>query len=114
MGNIKILISCHKQSIVPDSEIMLPIEVGADLRSKHIEGYIQDNSGDNISVKNKMYCELTAQYWAWKNLDADYYGFFHYRRYLNFFREQIFIRFMAEYHGGTLKRYLSEKNIIIN
>lgn len=84
MGNIKILISCHKQSIVPDSEIMLPIEVGADLHSKHIEGYIQDNSGDNISAKNKMYCELTAQYWAWKNLDADYYGFFHYRRYLNF------------------------------
>ena len=63
---------------------MLPIEVGADLRSRHIEGYIQDNTGDNISAKNKMYCELTAQYWAWKNLDADYYGFFHYRRYLNF------------------------------
>ena len=84
MGNIKILISCHKQSIVPDSEIMLPIEVGADLRNRHIEGYIQDNTGDNISAKNKMYCELTAQYWAWKNLDADYYGFFHYRRYLNF------------------------------
>ena len=84
MGNIKILISCHKQSIVPDSEIMLPIEVGADLRSRHIEGYIQDNTGDNISAKNKMYCELTAQYWAWKHLDADYYGFFHYRRYLNF------------------------------
>ena len=84
MGNIKILISCHKQSIVPDSEIMVPIEVGADLRSRHIEGSIQDNTGDNISAKNKMYCELTAQYWAWKNLDADYYGFFHYRRYLNF------------------------------
>ena len=41
---------------------MLPIEVGADLRSRHIEGYIQDNTGDNISAKNKMYCELTAQY----------------------------------------------------
>lgn len=27
---------------------------------------------------------MTAQYWAWKNLDADYYGFFHYRRYLSF------------------------------
>ena len=53
MGNIKILISCHKQSIVPDSEIMFPIEVGADLRSRHIEGYIQDNTGDNISAKNK-------------------------------------------------------------
>ncbi len=63
---------------------MLPIEVGADLRKKHIEEILQDNQGENISSKNKMYCELTAQYWAWKNLDADYYGFFHYRRYLNF------------------------------
>ncbi len=70
--------------MVPDSKIMLPIEVGADLRKKHIEGILQDNQGENISSKNKMYCELTAQYWAWKNLDADYYGFFHYRRYLSF------------------------------
>lgn len=85
MKDIKILISCHKQSMVPDSKIMLPIEVGADLRKKHIEGILQDNQGENISSKNKMYCELTAQYWAWKNLDADYYGFFHYRRYLSFF-----------------------------
>lgn len=84
MKDIKILISCHKQSMVPDSKIMLPIEVGADLRKKHIEGILQDNQGKNISSKNKMYCELTAQYWAWKNLDADYYGFFHYRRYLSF------------------------------
>ena len=70
--------------MVPDSKIMLPIEVGADLRKKHIEGILRDNQGENISSKNKMYCELTAQYWAWKNLDADYYGFFHYRRYLSF------------------------------
>lgn len=63
---------------------MLPIEVGADTRTKHPENMLADNTGDNISIKNAMYCELTAQYWAWKNLDADYYGFFHYRRYLNF------------------------------
>ena len=84
MVNIKILISCHKQSIVPESKLMLPIEVGASLRSHHIAGTILDNAGENISSKNQMYCELTAQYWAWKNLDADYYGFFHYRRYLSF------------------------------
>ena len=27
---------------------------------------------------------MTALYWAWKNLQADYYGFFHYRRYMSF------------------------------
>ena len=46
---------------------------------------LYDNEGDNISEKNKQYCELTAQYWAWKNdKNVDYYGFFHYRRYFNF------------------------------
>ena len=29
-----------------------------------------------------MFCELTAQYWAWKNLECiEYIGFCHYRRY---------------------------------
>ena len=31
-----------------------------------------------------MYCELTTQYWAWKNVDAEYIGFCHYRRYFDF------------------------------
>ena len=48
------------------------------------DGMYADNQGDNISLKNKSYCELTTQYWAWKNIDADYYGFFHYRRFLSF------------------------------
>lgn len=41
-----------------------------------------DDTGDNISCKKRCYCELTAQYWTWKNIQADYYGFFHYCRYL--------------------------------
>ena len=44
-------------------------------------GYIPDNTGDNISAKNPNYCELTALYWAWKNLDCEYIGLCHYRRY---------------------------------
>ena len=43
-----------------------------------------DNSGEHISELNKAYCELTTQYWAWKNMEADYYGFCHYRRYFSF------------------------------
>lgn len=40
-----------------------------------------DNTGNNISKRNKTFCELTAVYWAWKNLDTEVLGFCHYRRY---------------------------------
>ena len=45
--------------------------------------YQRDDEGDNISKKNNTYCELTALYWAYKNLKADYIGLCHYRRYLD-------------------------------
>ncbi len=63
--------------------------------------------GDNISQKNKRYCELTGQYWAWKNIDAEYYGFFHYRRYLSF-ADKKFCR--LPFHDVKMKE-LNEKAI---
>ena len=83
MESIEILVSCHKPSETVKSDIIKTIQVGAETNAKFAADYA-DNLGDNISLKNPEYCELTAQYWAWKNLDADYYGFFHYRRYLAF------------------------------
>lgn len=56
-----------------------PIQVGADLTDKVISK-LRDNTGDNISNKNRNYCELTATYYAWKNSHADYKGLCHYRR----------------------------------
>lgn len=84
-GNcIKVYIVCHKPAFVPKSSCLYPIQVGAVLAEQRIPSMLYDDADDNISDRNKSFCELTAQYWAWKNEEADYYGFFHYRRYLNF------------------------------
>ena len=77
--DIKIIVATHKKYWMPEDNVYLPLHVGkydkADL------GYQGDDTGDNISYKNANYCELTGLYWAWKNLDCDYIGLCHYRRY---------------------------------
>lgn len=77
--DIKIIIATHKKYWLPKDSIYLPLQVGAE--GKKDLGYVKDNIGDNISAKNANFCELTGLYWAWKNLDADYVGLVHYRRY---------------------------------
>ena len=64
---------------MPEDDVYLPVHVGRE--GKADIGYIGDNTGENISNKNANYCELTGLYWAWKNLEADYIGLCHYRRY---------------------------------
>lgn len=88
MSDIKIFVSCHKPSKVLDNKLLYPIQVGTELSNKKFgdlhDNDVTDGIKDDISHKNRYYCELTAQYWVWKHVDADYYGFFHYRRYLSF------------------------------
>ena len=84
LPDVKILISCHKPAAVLHSDVLQPIQVGTALAQKCFPGMLHDNEGDNISALNRSYCELTAQYYAWKNMKAEYFGFFHYRRYLSF------------------------------
>ncbi len=103
MKNIKILVACHKQIPKLDSNIMTRIQVGSANHKKHFDDMMHDDAGENISKKNSSYCELTAQYWAWKNLDADYYGFFHYRRYLNFSQK----KYPVDSWGNVLEEKLS-------
>lgn len=81
--DIKIFVSCHKASAVPENALLVPVQAGAATTAERL-GMRRDDEGENISEKNGRYCELTVQYWAWKNEEADYYGFFHYRRYLSF------------------------------
>ena len=80
MSVIKIIVATHKQFVMPrDKELYLPIHVGCE--GKKDLGFQGDNTGENISVLNPYYCELTGLYWAWKNLECDYLGLVHYRRY---------------------------------
>ena len=76
--NIKIIVAAHKPYDMPQDELYLPIHVGAE--GKESFGFTGDNTGENISLKNPYFCELTGLYWAWKNLDCDYLGLAHYRR----------------------------------
>ena len=85
MENIKIYVTHtpNRKSEMIKNDILQHIIAGAVYNNEDSE-LLKDNTGENISQKNKSYCELTTQYWAWKNIEADYYGFFHYRRYLSF------------------------------
>lgn len=83
---IKILVACHKADpAIRQDDIYMPIHVGKALHPELDLGFQGDDTGDNISEKNGSYCELTAMYWAWKNLpkDVDIVGLCHYRRYFS-------------------------------
>lgn len=106
-------------STIVKNNILTPVYCGAIYKTGiWQEGVIGDNTGDNISSKRVSFCELTVQYWAWKNVEADYYGLCHYRRYLSFSREegyrnehnQIYLPFMS---SKIIKKYnISNETII--
>lgn len=94
--DIKIIIATHKKYKIPEDDMYIPLQVGSE--GKKSLGYWQDNTGDNISEKNANYCELTGLYWAWNNLEADYLGLVHYRRYfcMGHFKKHILQKGEAE------------------
>lgn len=87
---IKILICCHKDTEVCNNTIYLPIQVGHEISNIDLDMQKDDEVNgkkcENISSLNGIYCEMTAMYWAWKNIrkvypDIEYLGLCHYRRY---------------------------------
>ena len=82
MKDIKVIVCAHKPYRMPEDKMYLPVFVGAEGKET-IDGFVSDNTGENISVKNPYYCELTGLYWAWKNLEADFVGLVHYRRHFS-------------------------------
>lgn len=110
--DVKILVATHKEYWMPCDLVYLPIQVGA--KGKKDLGFVKDSTGDNISNKNSCYCELTALYWAWKNLKADYIGLVHYRRY--FTRKEVHgleEKKRLILTGDEWKRLLAEYPVIV-
>lgn len=56
------------------------VQAGTALTEKRLDGALFDNEGENISEKNRQFCELTVMYWLWKHATDDYIGLAHYRR----------------------------------
>lgn len=115
MTNIKLLVATHKKAVMPsDSELYIPVHVGKE--GKEDIGYIGDNEGDNISSLNAYYSELTGLYWAWKNLDCDYLGLAHYRRYFTsksrFYKDGINIDEVV-LSQDQIKKLILEADVIV-
>ena len=97
-SQIKILVCCHKPCELPEDKAFLPIHVGAAISNTELGIQRDDQFNgapcDNISDKNRSFCELTAIYWAWKNIkkiypDLQYIGLNHYRRFFSFNEKRV-------------------------
>ena len=82
--DIKIFVShrIDQESETIDNPLYIPVRCGAIYDDREDVTMLGDDTGDNISEKRMSYCELTVQYWAWKNVQADYYGFCTSQKYL--------------------------------
>lgn len=92
------MVTYHKQYPVLDGPMFLPVHVGRETALTTKDGRVSpqerewldehligDNTGDNISKRNREFCECTGLYWFWKNYDfaaLEYVGNFQYRRQL--------------------------------
>ena len=113
-SDVQIFVSYHKPFKLFKNKYLRPIHVGRDvflnkdtcdgdyqkIKKWLLKNTIGDNTSDNISLKNPNYCELTAQYWAWKNCNANYVGFCHYRR-------------LFDLNNSKISKLLNEYDIIL-
>lgn len=107
----KIIIATHKPYWVPDDPVYLPVQMGHAIHPDI--GYIGDDTGENISDKNRNYCELTGLYWAVHNIDADFIGIVHYRRYFGSRRHRFAPKKQRVISGEELNEILQHTNVIL-
>ncbi len=108
VSEIKVYVFYYKggQVLKLDS-IYKPVMAGNELLKSSIN-ITGDNTGDNISAKNKHYSELSGIYWVWKNTNQSITGACHYRRYFTLQQEPLLYKLkrVLYYPAGLYqKRY---------
>ena len=63
-----------------NNDCCIPLQLGFEETGIDM-GIHKDNTGDNRSKKHPIYSEYSGIYWIWKNVDADYKGMLHHRRF---------------------------------
>ena len=86
--DIAVYVMTHGPEYTHLEDYSIQLEIRVACRYKHC-GILRDNTGDNISEKGRMYCELTGLYWMWKNQSHDIVGLYHYKRMFNLNSKQI-------------------------
>lgn len=91
MSTLLLMTVHHKKDAFLDisKKYFTPIQVGKAITDLDLDIKSDMDEPDNISIKNKTFCELTAYYLAWKNDNYDYIGLMHYRR---IFTEKVFLK----------------------
>jgi len=113
MKKIKLIVATHKDYEFSKDKMYTPIHVGKAINNNDL-GIQGDDTGDNISLKNQSFCELTALYWTWKNnffQEVDYCGLVHYRRY--FKGNNILLKGKYIASESELLNYLSDADILL-
>lgn len=122
MSTVKIFVGYHKPYQLLKGNVFQPIHLGRAVANQKAkdgtntandlqwlkDNMIGDDTGDNISEKNRRYCELTGIYWIWKNYsqigNPDYIGFMHYRRHF-IFDDDVFVKYTPhELHEKTYSK----------
>ena len=111
---ILIMVASHKSYDFPADIGYLPVHVGKELNPNDL-GFKGDETGDNISIKNKSFCELTAIYWAWKNINADFIGLAHYRRYFKQIENSdVLVKGKSIASSKDILRLLSDFDVLVS
>lgn len=107
VDKVRIYISTVKEQDKVFPEEYKVVNAGSEI-NPFIKADLKDNSLENISDKNKSYCELTVLYWIWKNSDCTINGLVHHRRF--FFNKRILPQILS---GDEVAEILSLKEIVI-